>query len=286
MSSFLERQQGGYVTASAFVLGVGLHSCFSCCYLLYSKAATAKNGWIWKLSAATLCSTFLFLLLQMIVLDFMTSPYACPDYFVGLIELLNYLMHFISAVGITTVIIIRLTVFYAKDSYLLITMYVLAGLITVTKLVGDSLGILTSISIMRNEYLRYDDHPYFKYSNPILGASTIIDLIFSVLGSLGFIFALSANNAKKTFLKDVLIKHHGYRLIVVCVVHVCICVFSVYSVNNVHTAITRVGMYLPSAVIAFELNTFLELSYVTAKAIITTTKDIYSRSLSDNGKMY
>ena len=291
MSSFLERQPGGYVTMSAFVLGIGLHSCASCFYLLHSKGNSAKNGWIWQLSVATLVSAFMFIVAQMAVLDFVTNPYDVPNYFLGLIDLLNYLLHFTSAVGITLVLIIRLTIFYDRRSYLLITMYSLAALMVGSKLIGDSLGMYISFGILTNEYLRYDEHPYFKLCGLILGGSTIADLIFSILGSLGFVFALSANNSKKTFIKDFLYKHHGYRLIVICVFHVCICIFSIFSVNNVLTAVTRVGMYLPSAVIAFELNTFLELSYVTAKAIMSDEKNAsteyknnnpYHRTISNN----
>jgi hypothetical protein len=147
-------------------------------------------------------------------------------------------------------------------------MYVLAGAVVISKGVGDAYGTVMAYQVLKVEYLRYEDHPYFKIASAILGISTLIDLVFSILGSVGFLFALSANESKGSFIKDVLIHHHGYRLVLISVIHILICSFMMYSINNEHTYITKLGLYLPSWVVALELYTFLELSYVSAKEII------------------
>jgi hypothetical protein len=209
------------------------------------------------------------------------------DWWLGLIQFLNYFFHLLATIGISSVLMLRLSVFYTATSALMMTMYLLVSLVIVSKAVGDGYGMVMSLSIMRNEYLRYEQHPYFLRSQMILGIGASVDMLFSVLGSVGFLYALYAADAettKKSFIKDVLFEHEGYRLVMVCFLHMFICGFAMFvSTGRPHTHITHTGLYIPSWVYALELRTFLELSYVTAKEIIlkqgkTTSSAPHSQS--------
>jgi hypothetical protein len=149
-------------------------------------------------------------------------------------------------------------------------MAVLCLLLIVAKCIGDGYGIIVSLSIMKSEYLKYDKHPYFRISQLVLGISASLDMIFSIIGSIGFLYALGGGeNNKVLFIAKVLLKHDGYRLIVISILHMFICAFAVYvSGGNEHTYITHIGIYIPSWVYALELRTFLDLSFVAARDII------------------
>ena len=261
MSGIFDRQPGGYVTASAVALGAGLHCCVSCFYLLATKS-TLRN-WSWKISVGALISVMLYILLQMLLLDFMNKSYVAPSYYFGLIQVSNYAIHCLAAIGITGVLITRLTVFYDTDSRLMNTMYILGGMVALSKLVYDAFGVMIGISLMKLEYLRYEDHPYYLYLNLAFATSSALGMGFSVLGSIGFLTVLTQNKTKKEILKDVIVKLHGYRLFLICLLHACVCASTIFGIFRVHTALTHIGTFLPAAIVSLELNTFLELSYLT-----------------------
>jgi hypothetical protein len=268
----MERQRNAYVTPAAVILGIALHNLASSVYLLSQKARKASSNWIWKASLMAALVIFGFIVCQMIILDFITSSYIVPDYWLGLVQFLIYLFHLLATIAISTVLMLRLSVFYTAYSSLMVSMYFLLFLVIMSKTIGDGFGMILSLAVMRNEYLTYEQHPYFVISQTILGVGATADLLFSVLGSVGFLYALSAigsNPTKKSFFRDVLFEHDGYRLIMICILHIFICSFALFvSFGRSHTFITRTGLYMPSWVYALELRTFLELSYVTAKEII------------------
>jgi hypothetical protein len=114
----MERQRNAYITPAAVILGVGLHNCVTCAYLLTQKARSASGGWIWRLSVLTLIFVFGFIFFQILILDFIASAYIVPDWWVGFVQMGNFIGHFLSAMGITAVLLIRLSVFYHVFSFL------------------------------------------------------------------------------------------------------------------------------------------------------------------------
>jgi hypothetical protein len=76
----MERQKNAYITPAAVILGIALHNCVSSAYMLSQKAKKAGSGWIWRSSLLTLLCILGFIVCQMIILDFITSPYVVPGW--------------------------------------------------------------------------------------------------------------------------------------------------------------------------------------------------------------
>jgi hypothetical protein len=283
----MQRQANAYVIPAAVILGLALHNCCSSAYLLARKSHSAGQGWIWILSVITLLFIFGFITVQFMILDFITSPYQVSPSFPGLVQLLNYAFHLLSTIGISVVFMMRLSVFYDAKSKLMMVMGFLCLLVIASKIAGDGVGIKVSLSIMKNEYLRYNQHPLYPLGELILGLGAIADLLFDSLGSLGFLFALNQTKSNKRFISDILLDHDGYRFVMIAVLHALITSFMLYSTmnNNVHTFITHTGLYIPSWVYALEMHAFLVTSYVTAKEILIKQATSESKSMRPDSFM-
>ncbi|KAI8896401.1 hypothetical protein BC833DRAFT_553814 [Globomyces pollinis-pini] len=273
------RQDNAYLAASAMIIGIAYHNSASALVLILSKATTAGKGALWRLALLAWLVTTAFVVFQTIILDFITSPYPVPDWWVGFIQLMNFVFHFLTTVALVAMMMTRLSVFYKKGSNFMISMYIMSFIVILVKLVGESYATVMSLSIMNNTYLRYEEHPYYPISQGMLAASGTSEMIFSIVGSVGFLNALntSVGGSRQQFIQEVLIKHEGYRLVLLTVLYTIFATFLIYGANFQHTPLTHCVFYLPSWIYALELRTFLELSYVSAKEIILKQANTSSR---------
>ncbi|KAJ3272754.1 hypothetical protein HDV01_005282 [Terramyces sp. JEL0728] len=264
------RQESAYRAFAALMLGIAVHNYSSSGLLLISKADKANTGWIWRLSCLAWLFSVGFLIVQMIILDYLTSPYAVPDWWVGLVVLLNFLFHYLGALFIAWTLLIRLRVFYPNSSLYVISMIVLLVTIFVSRTVSDMTGVYISYTVLQNKYLAYEQHPYFSFCEKVTAVSAIIEAVYSSLGSLGFLNSLAdaVQSNKKSFFMNVLVKHEGYRLVLIVVLQSLTGILLLWESIFGRTVITNSALYIPSWTYSIELVAFLELSYVTAKKIM------------------
>ncbi|KAJ3321201.1 hypothetical protein HDV06_004544 [Boothiomyces sp. JEL0866] len=236
------RQESAYRAFAALMLGIAVHNYSSSGLLLISKADKANTGWIWRLSCLAWLFSVGFLVVQMIILDFLTSPYAVPDWWVGLVN---------SSLYVISMVILLVTIF-------------------VSRTISDMTGVYISYTVVQNKYLAYEQHPYFPFCEKVTAVSAIIEAIYSTLGSLGFLNSLAeaVQSNKKSFFMNVLVKHEGYRLVLIVILQCLTAILLLWESIFGRTVVTNSALYIPSWTYSLELVAFLELSYVTAKKIM------------------
>ncbi len=116
----MNRQESAYFTPAALIVGLAAHNFLGSIYALYQRRMLKNQGSIWYTSLITMISLGLLIFFQMMVLDFLTSPYQVPDWFIGFAEGGISLFHFLTSFGVSTVLMIRLSFFYQVFSMLIV----------------------------------------------------------------------------------------------------------------------------------------------------------------------
>ncbi|KAI8895368.1 hypothetical protein BC833DRAFT_601474 [Globomyces pollinis-pini] len=276
------RSPTAFLTPATLLLGLAISENVSSLNLIISKWINASNTNIWRVSVICWFIVSIFLIFQIIILDFLSSPYVVPDWWIGFMHMMNYLLDYFATVAVGIILMIRMRVFYGTRSKAFITMIVLSFLLLLFKGIGIYYGITVSLSIMNLTYLNYTDHPSFPYIFSYLAIAHIIEAIFFTLGSLGFLFAIGKGLGKSadSLYMEILMKYDGVRLIMIIVLNVMISVFGlIAAVDNEINWVVHVGLYLPSITYALSFHTFLRNSYITAKEMV---EDQYNDTFSQN----
>ncbi|KAJ3321202.1 hypothetical protein HDV06_004545 [Boothiomyces sp. JEL0866] len=264
-----DRQTGAYRTIAGLLIGLGIHNILCALFVLCQKTQKGAQSAIWYLSLFAALSVVAFLTVQVMMLDFMTSPYPAPNWYIGLLLMLNWAFHFLSGVSISIILLSRLRIFYNSHTLIIKSMTLLLVLVILVKGASNGLGVYCTYGVFTNQYLHYEDHPQFPLAEALAAGAGVVEGVFSIAGSISFLNALFTSFIdKSTFAKGILIKHEGYRLMIILVLHTLTSVLLLYNAIDYSSQYSLLGFYLPSWNYGLEVYTFLELTYHSAKNII------------------
>jgi hypothetical protein len=173
----MSREDTAYFTPAAIFLGLGFHDAVSSVYLLLSKAGGASGTPIWRVAWIVWFLLVGFMLCQFIALDFQSVPYPVPNWWPGLIQILNYGFNLLVTIGVGVMLLMRIRVFYGKRSISYIAMVVMFLGVLVFKGLGDGYGILVSYHVMTNQYLVYTEDPLYPVRIENLTSRMLLDIL-------------------------------------------------------------------------------------------------------------
>jgi hypothetical protein len=284
------RQSNAYLSPAAIILGIAAHDIFSSVLLLQSKASDANRTMIWRVAVLSWMFLFGFFICQVMVVDWLTSPYVVPNYWFGLMQLLNYLFNFLTTLGVGTMFLLRIRVFYGNRSKTYLAMLGLFALVVIFKGLGDAFGMYVAYDVMKLRYLNYELHPRFLDIPRFMAVAHVAEAAFASVGSISFLYALGKGLGKSSeqIVYDIVLKHDGLRLLGIIGVDLLIAIFGVYNVLWETTFVTHVVFYLPTWAYAMQFGTFLQHSYIEARQIIeehtSSVKNSQNRSQIASGK--
>ncbi|KAJ3318050.1 hypothetical protein HDV06_000862 [Boothiomyces sp. JEL0866] len=253
-------------------------------FVLLQKYKNSALGTLWYMSLFASISITSFQSVQMILLDFLTSPYAASDGYLGILLMLNWSFYFLSGSSIAIIIQRRLQVIYEKDTTLFQSMNFLLILLLTTKGTACGLGVYCGYGVYKNYYLKYDDHPLFHTVETISAFGGLLEAVYSSTGSILFLSALNTMGQDFIpFMLKVIANHEGHRLILILVMHAATATMMMYNAFSYQTGYTLLAFYLPSWTYGLEVYTFLDLAYHSAKDILQEQQATYqerSKSMS------
>ncbi|KAJ3272510.1 hypothetical protein HDV01_005461 [Terramyces sp. JEL0728] len=278
------RQDNAYCSPAAIFLGLALWDICQSLSLLLSKLGTASKTPIWRVASVTWVFMSVFFVLQFMVLDYITSPYEVTNDFFGNLFILNFIFIYLTTVGVGIMLMTRIRVFYGRPSAVYIIMMILfIGTISL-KGIADTYGVLVGLDVRRNIYLNYDEHPLYPNVPFYFAIGQVTEAIFSTVGSIAFLYALSneGGKSKTKVLQGIIIKDYVISLVLIFGLNITITVFGIIAwLNDGHyTYITHMANYLPTTTYALQFYTFLKNSYITAKTIIEKKQNSSSREVS------
>ncbi|KAJ3254493.1 hypothetical protein HK103_007129 [Boothiomyces macroporosus] len=278
------RQDNAYCAPAAFFLGLALWDILQSLALLLSKLKTASKTPIWRVASVTWIFMATFFVLQYMVLDYITSPYEVSNDFFGNLFIFNFIFIFLTTFGVGVMLMTRIRVFYGRPSPVYIIMMVLFIGTVGLKGSADAFGVIVGLDVRRNKYLVYEDHPLYPYVPFYFAIGQVTEAIFSTVGSIAFLYAISneGGKSKTKVLQGIIIKDYVIRLVLIFGLNITITVFGIIAwLNHGHyTYITHMANYLPTTTYALQFYTFLKNSYITARTIIEKKQNSSSREAS------
>ncbi|KAI8895367.1 hypothetical protein BC833DRAFT_601473 [Globomyces pollinis-pini] len=278
------RNPEAFLTPSTLLLGIGLSEQIASFSLLLMKGSSASKTLIWRTAAVSWCFISVFLIFQVIVIDYLASPYIVPNWWIGFIQMMNYLMDILATIAVSVILLLRMRVFYGKRSKMYIIMVLFGFLLLLTKGIGIFYAILVSYDVMTLKIIDYNKNPNFSYVFYYLAIGHSFESVFATIGSVGFLYAIGKGlgQSTKSLYLDILTKYDGIRLILIILLNGFISIFAIVAAIDSHIDyVTRIGLYLPAMTYALSFNTFLRISYISAKEILESQ---FSETLQNYGK--
>ncbi|KAJ3309976.1 hypothetical protein HDV04_005478 [Boothiomyces sp. JEL0838] len=268
------RNENAYETPAAIFLGLGLHKLFESLFLVASKLSTAWHTPIYKVAVLSWMLLAGYLVSQITILDYLTSPYDSAPSLFGNLLIANYGFNLVTSIVIAIMFIMRIRVFYRDNFKFMISMYGLFSLIVAFKGTGGLVGVIVGFDVASLKY-EYLTHPLYHIIPFLLGFGQFFEAIFATVGSVGFIYALISNQDEAKMLIDIIIKEDGIQFSLLVLVDWFIACFGIYSwATGGYTYVTHVGLCKVSLTIdmgsysfGLQLYIFLKNSYITPKQI-------------------
>jgi hypothetical protein len=251
-----------YGTPSAVFIGMALYELSNSLLLLYNRYRSSGRTLLWRLSIVTWFAIVFTVAIQLIALDYFMSPYELGS--LGIWLAAGFGAAIIAAFLTVLLILYRVYMFYGKTHLGTMAMTVLALVVVVMKAIGNGQGVLMSIGFQRNKSFDGGLITRMAAANAL---GTLGEAIYSTLGSIAFLHALTDSKSKWTFFRRLMFKEIGRRLAAIFLLNVIIAVFSIWLIRD-DNHISHTSYYLTSYAYALQLHTFLDLSYVSAKEII------------------
>ncbi|KAI8895366.1 hypothetical protein BC833DRAFT_601470 [Globomyces pollinis-pini] len=265
------RTPTAFLTPATLLLGLAISESIASASLLITKASDASKTILWKVAILSWLIIAMFIVFQIVVIDFLASPYSVPTWWFGFMQFMNYLSDYLATCAVGIIVLIRTRVVYGNTSRIYISLIILAVLVLIFKGIGIGHALIVSYDVWTLKYIDYNIHPDFPSVFYYLAIGHILEMIYISVGSIGFLFAIGKGIGKssKSVYMDILLKYDGNRLVCIIVLNVTISIFGIIAAAN-HDIdwITHVGLYLPSITYALSFHTFLRNSYISAREMV------------------
>ncbi|KAJ3269015.1 hypothetical protein HDV01_001942 [Terramyces sp. JEL0728] len=262
-----------YTVPACLFVGFAIHDLFSSFILLLMKYKTAGNTILWKIAFATCMLLFVFVVFQIMVLDFFASPYNVTNQYIGFIIGMNYLLAWLVTVGVSFMLVVRIKLFYGKTSMLFKLMTIYGGVVVVLKAVGESIGLYVCYRVAIGKYVIPNYDPLYPTVALALAFGLTFEAVFSAIGTFSFLYFLTGfQGFKRDIIRDRKFQKEGARLVVIFVLNVIVATLGIWLAID-DNWIDHSAYFVPSCIYSLELYVFLDLSYNNAKDMLISSKD-------------
>ncbi|KAJ3360104.1 hypothetical protein HDU91_004707, partial [Kappamyces sp. JEL0680] len=276
------RDYNAYLTPSGIFTGMALYELFSAWLLLFR--IPNKNTGLWKMSLVTSLLMIFIVVVDMVALDYLSSPYVSPSWFIGTCFVAAYFFNIFGTVLLAVMFLMRIKIFYGVKSNFYKSMMALSIVMIAVKGAGDALGVYVSYSFANGSYSSPVSHPLYKDIPLVLAIATTLEGIFSAAGSISFLYYLTDfNGSNWSQLREKVFMKEGSRLVLIVCIHAVIVYLGicVYFDDNY---ISHCGFFLPALAYSLELNTFLDLSYNSAKEILSEAQSAMTKQTTSSNR--
>jgi hypothetical protein len=152
-----------YVVPASLLIGAAISELASSFLLLAQKASTGQTT-IWRVSVLTWAILAFYSLVQFVTVDYINSPYPVPVplVFLGVLTTISYTINALTTIGITTLLVLRIRIFFGEGSMFYTGMLSAAVFVVLLKTGSSILGVYVSLSIANGEYTAFGLHPLYK----------------------------------------------------------------------------------------------------------------------------
>ncbi|KAI8899687.1 hypothetical protein BC833DRAFT_647692, partial [Globomyces pollinis-pini] len=258
------RDYDAYLCTSGILLGIASQELFAAAKLLLTIQARTT---LYIVAIIAWISIFLFIIVQFITIDYISSPYIATDGYLFYMYTINYGLNFIVTIAVTTMLLLRTKLFYGRSSKLFYGMVLLGLIVIGLKANGVYLGIKVSWQSATGEFQQPSLNPDYPKVAGSLAIASVTEGLFSVIGSISFLYFLldyKIHNFK--VVKDSL-RDDSFRLFTISILYIVTAVFGLWIVWD-DNWISHMGFYMTTFTYSMELHTFLKISYKSAKKII------------------
>ncbi|KAJ3275590.1 hypothetical protein HDV01_007593 [Terramyces sp. JEL0728] len=253
------------------MLGMALHNLASAAFILIVKAKLAYKTGLWNVAILAWLSLTGFVVLQIIAIDYISSPYMTGNSFLGMIFLLNYCFNFLTTIFVTALIVIRIRLFYGASTFSYI-MYFMGFLTILGKGAGNGIGVVVSVQYIQLIYNSPVEDPLYPKIALVMTFALLFEALFTAIGTLSFLSYLTDFKLAEglfTMQNKVLKKETG-KLFLVIFLNFINASFAVWVAFD-DNWISHNGFFMDSLTYTLELYAFIELSYISAKKLILET---------------
>lgn len=265
--SFL-RTSNAYLATSTVLVGAAIPD-FGASFMLLAGKFSSRQTAVWKLAVFTWISLGMFLTAQFLVLDFISSPYKAPSYWFGTIIGANYFSNFLVTVGISILLVLRIRIFYGKKNGFYKAMLLAGFIVGLLKGAANALGVYISYKAATLKIPAPQFDPNYKYIAPAFAISMTGEGIFAIVGTLSFISFLRGDNTNSSKL----VNKEIFRIAIISILNI-ICVALAIWITFDDNYINHSSFWIPSLIYSMELFCFLDLSYNSARAILSESADL------------
>ncbi|KAJ3260407.1 hypothetical protein HK103_000549 [Boothiomyces macroporosus] len=236
------RNENAYETPAAVFIGLGLHKLFESLFLIVSKRSAAGHTAIYKVGVLSFILLTGCLGCQFTLLDYLTSPYVSPQYWLRDLQIANYGLNFVTSIVMAILFILCIRVFYKDNIKFMISMYAFFSLLVVFKGTGGLAGVIVGYDVASLKY-DYLNHPLHHIIPFLLGFGQLFEAIFVTIGSIGYIYAKISDQDDSKPLIDHIIKADGIKFLLLVLVDWIISGFEIHSwLTGSYTYVTHVGL--------------------------------------------
>jgi hypothetical protein len=215
-----------------------------------------------------------FVSVDIIILDYISSPYqsTIPG-LIGWLFLVAYSLNIFGTIMLATLFLFRIKIFHGASSSFYKTMVGFAVIVIFVKAAGDFIGIYVTYSFATGKYESPLKHPLYKTIPLVLAIGTALEGIFSAAGSVSFIYYLTDFKDRRDWnaLREKVLQTEGARLTLIICVHAVIVYLGICVVID-DNYVSHTGFFLPALAYALELSTFLDLSFNSARKILSAAQ--------------
>lgn len=267
------RDTRAYLIPAAVIVGmtlIPLASSFGLLLKLFKK----RNSLVY-MSCVCLLALTSYALLEFVLIDYFASPYKVvnPARYVGSLLLAGYLINFVTSCLITLLFLLRIKIFFGRNSKFFKSMSCLAVLLILLRIVGDGTMGYVSYEYLNESVKAPQMHPWYNTGVLSIGLVSAVEGTFSAIGSLSFLYYLTDLSTSKSWisLRFHILKDECLRVLVIVIGHILVVSLSIWFYIN-DNYISHTGFYLPALVYALELDFFLDLANSTAGNILAKAR--------------
>lgn len=155
----MAREYLAYLAPAAIIVGAAIPD-LGASFLLLASKSTFSNSAIWKISVYTWASLAFLILAQLMISDYLASPYIVPTWFVGVVIAMNYIGNMLVTVGITTLLVLRIRIFYGKSNRFYYSMMIIGVVVILLKAWANGIGSYIGIQTAQELYPSFKQHPF------------------------------------------------------------------------------------------------------------------------------
>ncbi|KAH9270099.1 hypothetical protein BASA83_007774 [Batrachochytrium salamandrivorans] len=283
----MDKPISAYLVPSAIFMGVALHELAASLFFI----AVTRQGSIrtaidyFSMIAWALCAFQTYIHISLI--NYLISPTAIAQNRIMWTMVAGYISNFLTSSAVLLMIIARLRVFHRSASR---TFWILTfGCISTFCVLApySAFGVISCLDVIKGNVKEFYESPSLPYLNLLFAGTCLLEGIFTASESVMFLWVISKSTgvSKYQFIRSFLLKYEGFRLFIIFLVNIAVACCTVYFAYIGASALTYTAWFSPPMLYAFEIYTFLLVSFVTPGEVFRSAQSISIESGDSNRKI-